>query len=195
MRYPRKTTKVLLLTLLSFAAISCKNAKEDEPAEPMSNEMHQQDNQGQNGSKTNENQEVAMTLENYLAIKDALVKDDQEAAAEAGSKLAKELEEFDKEEYSSTEQQELTDIIEDAKEHAEHISESPIAHQREHFDILSKDMIDMIAITGTNRKLFQAYCPMYNDNKGAQWLSSEEEIQNPYMGTKMPGCGKVQKEL
>ena len=53
----------------------------------------------------------------------------------------------------------------------------------------------MIAITGTDKKLYQDFCPMYNNNKGAQWLSTTEEIKNPYFGSKMMGCGKVQKEI
>ncbi|WP_373056669.1 DUF3347 domain-containing protein [Zunongwangia sp. H14] len=192
-----KIASLILITGMSFGAISCKNSNDkEEPAEPISNEMHQEGTDGsETVSKNGSNQAAANVLGNYLNIKNALVKDDQEAAANAGGRLAESLGEFNKASYSSEEQQELTDIIEDAKEHAEHISESAIAHQREHFDILSKDMIDMIAITGTNRKLYQAYCPMYNDNKGAQWLSTEKEIQNPYMGSKMPGCGEVQKEI
>lgn len=197
MKNLRKTTSFILITVMSIGAISCKNNTEkDDAAEPMSNEMHQEGTTGsETVSKKGENQAAANVLDNYLDIKNALVKDDQEAAANAGGRLAESLGELNKAGYSSAEQQELTDIIEDAKEHAEHISESPIAHQREHFDLLSKDIIDMIAITGTNRTLYQAYCPMYNDNKGAQWLSTEKEIQNPYMGSKMPGCGKVQKEI
>ena len=92
-------------------------------------------------------------------------------------------------------QKELKDIIEDATEHAEHIEKSPIDHQREHFDVLSKDMIDLIAITGTEEKLYQDFCPMYNNNKGAQWLSATKEIKNPYYGAKMMSCGSVQKEI
>ena len=191
-----KIASLILITGMSFGAISCKNSNDkDEPAEPISNEMHQEGTDGSEKVRDGENQSAANVLSNYFDIKNALVKDDQEAAANAGGRLAESLVEFNKASYSSEEQQELIDIIEDAKEHAEHISESPIAHQREHFDILSKDLIDMIAITGSNRKLYQAYCPMYNDNKGAQWLSSEKEIQNPYMGSKMPGCGEVQKEI
>ena len=89
----------------------------------------------------------------------------------------------------------MKDIIEDATEHAEHIEKSPIDHQREHFDVLSKDMIDLIAITGTEEKLYQDFCPMYNNNKGAQWLSATKEIKNPYYGAKMMSCGSVQKEI
>jgi hypothetical protein len=105
------------------------------------------------------------------------------------------LENFDKGKFDEAQQGELTDIIEDAKEHAEHISESAIDHQREHFDTLSKDVIDLIAITGTERTLYQDFCAMYNDNKGAQWLSATKEIKNPYYGSKMMTCGSVQKQI
>ncbi|HBR54828.1 MAG TPA: hypothetical protein DEA82_11870, partial [Flavobacteriaceae bacterium] len=95
--------------------------------------------------------------------------------------------------YSDSEQQELKDIIEDATEHAEHISESDMAHQREHFKILSKDVTDMVAITGTEMKIYEQFCPMYDNNKGGAWLSMNEEIRNPYFGDKMLKCGKVQR--
>ena len=85
------------------------------------------------------------------------------------------------------------DIIDDAKEHAEHISRSEMDHQREHFKTLSKDIIDLVAITGTETTLYQQFCPMYD--KGSAWLSKEKEIKNPYYGSKMLSCGKVQKEI
>ncbi|MDX1585464.1 MAG: DUF3347 domain-containing protein, partial [Balneolaceae bacterium] len=43
--------------------------------------------------------------------------------------------------------------------------------------------------------LFLQYCPMAIDGKGATWLSTTREIQNPYMGQKMPGCGETKSEL
>ena len=81
-------------------------------------------------------------------------------------------------------------VIETAKEHAEHIAKSEMDHQREHFKSLSIDMIDMVAITGTPNTLYQQFCPMYD--KGSAWLN---EIRNPYYGSKMLKCGKVQKEI
>ncbi|MDR6301741.1 hypothetical protein GGR31_002411 [Mesonia maritima] len=186
------------MTLVTLTAMSCKDGKKEGAAEPMSNEMHQEDGNNQDGSKQMANAGSNASdaiIDNYLKIKNALVADNQEKAAEAGGNLVADFDDFDKASYSSEEQQELTDIIEDAKEHAEHISESPMEHQREHFDILSKDIIDMIAITGTDKKLYQDFCPMYNDNKGAQWLSASKEIKNPYYGSKMMGCGEVQKEI
>jgi len=88
---------------------------------------------------------------------------------------------------------ELKDIVEDAVEHAEHISESDIAHQREHFKVLSKDVIDMVAITGAEMKLYEQFCPMYDG--GTAWLSTKEEVRNPYYGSQMLKCGKVQREI
>ena len=112
-----------------------------------------------------------------------------------GATLASTLGSFDASSYSDNEQQELKDILEDAIEHAEHISESDMAHQREHFKILSKDVTDMVAITGTEMKIYEQFCPMYNNNEGGAWLSMNEEIRNPYFGDKMLKCGKVQREI
>ena len=132
-------------------------------------------------------------LNDYFNLKDALVADDNAKAKNLGGVLAKSLKAFDTSKYSGNEQSELNDIIEDATEHAEHISESDIAHQREHFKVLSKDITDMVAITGTEVRLYEQFCPMYDG--GTAWLSTKEEVRNPYYGSKMLKCGKVQREI
>ena len=83
--------------------------------------------------------------------------------------------------------------MEDAIEHAEHISESDIKHQREHFKVLSKDVTDMVAITGTQVKLYEQFCPMYDG--GTAWLSKEEKVINPYFGSAMLTCGEVKQVI
>lgn len=35
------------------------------------------------------------------------------------------------------------------------------------------------------------HCPMANNNKGADWLSKEKEIRNPYFGSLMLNCGEL----
>ena len=114
-------------------------------------------------------------------------------SAEASSKLIGSFKAFDREAYTSEQQMELIEIIEDATEHAEHIVKSPIDHQREHFKTLSIDITDMVAITGTANTLYEQFCPMYDN--GSTWLSTSDEIKNPYLGSKMVTCGKVQKEI
>ena len=51
----------------------------------------------------------------------------------------------------------------------------------------------MVGITGTETKLFQQFCPMYD--KGSSWLSMSKDIKNPYYGSKMLACGRIEKEF
>ena len=132
-------------------------------------------------------------LWDYFNLKDALVNDDSTEASQAGSKLIKSLKAFNRKTYEGMQQMELIEIIADATEHAEHIVKSPIDHQREHFKTLSKDMSDLLAITGTANTLYEQFCPMYD--KGSTWLSTNKEIKNPYYGSKMLKCGSVKKQI
>ena len=143
-------------------------------------------------NKINDSKAEAI-LSDYFSLKDALVGDDTKKAAQAGTKLVATLKAFDMSSYNKEEQKELSDVIEDATEHAEHIAKSAIDHQREHFKTLSKDVTDMVTITGTKNTLYQQFCPMYD--KGSAWLSTSNEVRNPYYGSKMLKCGKVQKEI
>ncbi len=68
--------------------------------------------------------------------------------------------------------------------------------KRLNFVFLSTVMVKSVKAIGyDNQKLYVDYCPMANNNKGAYWLSQVKEIQNPYLGQKMPTCGEVKKEL
>ncbi len=129
----------------------------------------------------------------YLQIKDALVADNKEAAAKAGGMLVLAVTNFDATSYSSA--KELSGILEDAKTQAEQISHSQLEVQRAHFERLSDDMVDLIGFMGTEKTLYQDYCPMANNNRGAHWLSTGREIKNPYFGSKMMKCGSIQREL
>ena len=143
--------------------------------------------------KKNKDAKAEAILTGYFNLKDALVADDTKKAAEVASKLVVSFKDFDRNAYTGTQQMELIEIINDAKEHAEHIAKSEISHQREHFKTLSKDITDMIVISGTANTLYEQFCPMYD--KGSAWLSTSKEVRNPYYGSKMLKCGKVQKEI
>lgn len=135
------------------------------------------------------------TLNTYLYLKDALVDEDSESAAEAGDDLSREMKDFKTDSYDKTDQEKLQKIIEDAAKNAQFISESSIDVQRHHFETLSQNMIELIDITGTSKKLYLVYCPMSNDDKGVQWLSDYKEIKNPYFGSEMIDCGEIQREF
>ncbi|MEO6682074.1 MAG: DUF3347 domain-containing protein [Ginsengibacter sp.] len=140
---------------------------------------------------------VGGLLQVYLKMKNDLAKDDDKAAADAGRQMFKMLNDFDKSSLKEADTNAFDDIAEDAKEHAQHIGmkEGNIKHQREHFDVISKDMYDLVKKYGAGQKIYVDFCPMYNDNKGATWLSETTEIQNPYFGKEMYTCGEVKEVL
>jgi hypothetical protein len=197
MKQSKLTLGIVAIAFITLTTVSCKDSKTE-------NTTHSEMSADDDNSKMNhdgEDMEMAMSgngssqtvLNDYFSLKDALVADDNAKAKGLGATLATTLGKLDISKYTDTQKADLKDIIEDAVEHAEHISESDIAHQREHFKVLSKDITDMVAITGTENTLYQQFCPMYDS--GSSWLSMSEDIKNPYYGSKMLTCGKVQKEI
>lgn len=182
-----KNLKMSIAAVL-LLAVSFTNAQEKEKM----NHDHA-DMKMDHSKMMNQKSDAKAILSDYFNLKDALVGDDTKKAAQSGAKLVASLKAFEMDSYTKAQQEELADIIEDATEHAEHISESAIDHQREHFKTLSKDVTDMVAITGTKRTLYEQFCPMYD--KGSAWLSTSNEVKNPYYGSKMLKCGKVQKTI
>ncbi len=140
---------------------------------------------------------VSSLLQIYLKMKNDFAKDDDKGAAGAGNQMLKAFNDFDKSSVKEADKKAFDDITDDAKEHAEHIGMNAgnIKHQREHFDMLSKDMYDLVKKFGAGEKIYVDFCPMYNNNKGATWLSETKEIKNPYFGKEMDTCGILQEEL
>ncbi len=69
-------------------------------------------------------------------------------------------------------------------------SAADIESQRIAFSALSDEMAVLVAGNLKSGMIYKDYCPMALDG-GAYWLSSEEEIRNPYFGIKMLKCGSV----
>jgi hypothetical protein len=136
-------------------------------------------------------------LASYLQMKNAFAKDNDKDAASAGKEMVKAFEKFDKTSLTAGQTKTFGDIQDDAKEHAEHIGANAgnIKHQREHFDMLSQDIYQLVKAFGAGQTLYYDHCPMYNDHKGADWISETKDIKNPYLGQSMPSCGSVKEEL
>ncbi len=143
------------------------------------------------------NSGIKAVIDHYLHIKNALAQDNGKEAANGGKALADAFAIFDQSSLTTVQKKTYNDIVSDAKEHAEHIgmNADKIAHQREHFETLSKDLYDLVKIFPAQQVLYKDYCPVYNDGKGATWMSETKQIKNPYLGKKMPTCGKVKEEI
>lgn len=148
-------------------------------------------------TSANQTASVDEVVNAYLKLKNALTTDNGNDAADAGKQLSEAMQKVDEASFNSDQKKVYDDVKDDINEHAEHISTNggKIAHQREHFDMLSKDMYDLVKTFKPSKTLYQDHCPMYNDGKGANWLSEVKEIKNPYLGKKMPDCGTVKEEI
>ena len=144
---------------------------------------------------TQKNETTTPIINAYLLIKNGLVSDNNGTAKKGAKMLLNAITKFDMSKLTEAQHKNYMDIIADTKENAEHISDSPLEHQREHFVSLSIDINDLVTLLGTSKTLYKDYCPMAADNKGASWLSETKEISNPYLGSKMPTCGTVQKQI
>lgn len=206
--------KKVFLSLAVAAVLLSSCGKEQTQENADHNMMGHGENNGHEGMNTHEGMATMMShasldgpvrksdkaaaiLDSYLAIKDALASDNSAQAATSSEAMVKAFAGFDRASLDEKQQASFDKIVEDAREHAENIGENSgkIDHQREHFDALSQDMMNLIAVTGSDRTLYQNHCPMHNDNKGANWLSVSEEIENPYYGSKMLTCGTMENEI
>lgn len=204
--------KILFISvaLLSLVFVAC-NSNENQKAENHDIDSMKKDTAGQTHSEddksiktvtatyTNVDPKIAASIKeivnHYLHVKNALANDNAEEAARGSEAIYAAMGKMDKSLFAAGQKKIYEDNEDDLKEHAEHISKSKIDHQREHFSMMSEDVYALAKAFGGGKTLYHDHCPMYNDNKGAMWLSETLEIRNPYMGSKMPECGKVEEKI
>ena len=136
-------------------------------------------------------------INGYLKIKNALANDKSKEATTAANDFAKAISATNSSKIDSKLADKYTTITESAKKQADLIvsNDGKIAEQRTHFAVLSKDITNLLATFGTDKKLYQDYCPMYNEGKNGYWISEIKEIRNPYYGSEMLSCGGMIKEI
>lgn len=132
----------------------------------------------------------------YFALKDALVLDDGVTASNKAKELFKAIDKVPMDKMTSAQHtvwmKYMTKLSYDA-EHIKGVTETE--HQREHFSSLSKNMFEVMKVIKPAYSVYLDHCPMYNDGKGANWISKESVIKNPYYGSKMLTCGKTTETL
>ena len=133
----------------------------------------------------------------YLELKNALVETDKDAASLSADMLLKSISEIDMKLIKGEAHIYWMEQLNSLKSHGESIKNSnEIEKQRDQFDFLSQAMINTLKAFGTADKTYYIqYCPMAKDNQGADWISTESQIRNPYFGDKMMKCGSVKLEL
>lgn len=129
-------------------------------------------------------------LQDYIDVKDALVEDDLQQAREEASHMLERFNAVAEEELNRPMYRQLQSTI------AEVANAQNIDSQRKSFHELSNHMYLMAQEKDfTEQTLYWQHCPMAMENMGANWLSLEEQVQNPYMGQEMPRCGRVEETI
>ncbi len=186
--------------VIAITASACNSGSNTSEKSEKKNDTTMNNNNSSNSSNntyTKVDGSMKEMVTQYLQMKNALANDNGKDAASAGNAFVESMGKMEKNSLTSEKKKKWDDLSDDAKEMAEHIGKNAdkLEHQREHFDMLSKDMYDMVETFGAGQTLYQDFCPMYNNNKGATWLSETKEIKNPYMGKKQPTCGSVKEEI
>ena len=132
--------------------------------------------------------EFNKALPSYLKMKDALVASDAGQVSAFAKATSKKLKEISTSDLGKMEKQHLTKSIEMLDAIA---TNDNLENQRAHFVILNKNIVPIAMNIENSTNYYVQKCPMANNNKGAVWLSTEEEIKNPYYGDAMLTCGSV----
>ena len=141
----------------------------------------------------------------YIALKDALVASDWPAAEAAANDLEAAVAGADMGAMGDFHQPWMDYAVPLQRAAKEVAISGNLEDAREAFAELTPAMVAAVRglrgngegapLPSGGHKLYVQHCPMAFDNAGADWVSDEAQIRNPYFGDAMLTCGKVTEEL
>lgn len=155
--------------------------------------MGNHDMNGQAGhSMAQKSNELQTVFDSYFEVKDALVATDESAASAKSKALLSAIDAVKMDKLEMDVHMVWMKVLTDLKADSKNIAAAKdIAKQRSLFISLSKNMYEMMKISKTATPTYYQFCPMANNGKGANWLSKESAVKNPYYGSMMLSCGKT----
>jgi len=141
--------------------------------------------------------QLQTAYDEYIKLKDNLIKSDAELSKNSALNLYKALQKIDMKLLANNEahiQWMMLNKTLISSSNAIANSEN-IKIQRKQFKILSEHFILAVQSFGINEISYKQYCPMADSDKGAYWLSKEKQVLNPYFGDMMLKCGEVKQEI
>lgn len=119
----------------------------------------------------------------YVVLKDALVKSDSANAQKSAAQLQTSLAAYKGCEPTAAVAGKIS-------------ASNNLVSQRKDFTVLSADLIALLKGAEIEKgTIYIQHCPMANKGDGGDWLSTEKEIKNPYYGNEMLECGRVAEEI
>jgi len=137
-------------------------------------------------------------LKDYFDLQAALAGDDYRSAKKAGEKFTSALKRMDMTLLKGDAHRIWMEILVLLNKGADTTTPAPdMETLRKGFESLSIGMAGAVERLGVEIKgpVFELFCPMAFNNKGAPWLQQDKEIRNPYFGAAMFTCGEVRRQL
>lgn len=174
-----KLNVIVAAAVLSAALTACNQVKTSETAQ----QAPQDSVKTEKVNVDLKDSALGAVYSSYNNLNSALIKSDNKAAQKEAAVLADRLKTVDGCENTARIAQKIA-------------ASSNISKQREDYSLLSSDLIALFKNAEiTSGTLYVDYCPMANDGKGAYWLASNSEINNPYFGDEMLNCGEVKEKI
>jgi len=134
---------------------------------------------------------LAPVITKYFRLQEALVKSDAKQATAMAAELQKAIGSVDMASLEAGEHSAWMQTKEKLSGDAAGIAKSQdLKKQRQLFSTLSENLYTLAKAADLPQSVYYNNCPMFNDGKGANWLSEEKAIKNPYYGSQMLTCGK-----
>lgn len=142
-------------------------------------------------------EQITAVVDSYLKLKDNLVASDAAKVQADAKAVVAAAEKVNVSALQGEQKAFAEEKLGEVKQSASKIAEATdLPAQRGQLELLSEATFALTKAFGpTNQKLYYQHCPMAMDNQGAYWLSSNQEIRNPYFGEQMLKCGSTEEVL
>lgn len=159
-------------------------------------ETHHQNHHATANEKAALSTDLSPVFGAYFLMKDAFVGSDGKLTSAHATKMLQHINTVDMSKLSQRSHEVWMKVLPKVKDDTQHIATMhQLAHQREHFLQLSENMALLMKSSKLDQPVYILHCPMANDGKGADWISTEAVTKNPYYGSKMLSCGSVKEEI
>ena len=133
----------------------------------------------------------------YIILKNAFVQSDEKKVKQASQDVLQALSKMDMKLLTGEAMTQWMGLSVNLNNQIKQIASSDdLDSQRKAFSIFNDSFYKVVKTFGLMGKtVYYQFCPMFNNGKGAYWLSEIEDIRNPYYGESMLTCGETKETL
>lgn len=141
-----------------------------------------------------QNDPLDPVFNSYFLLKDALVASDAALATTRATAMQQAIAEVEMQALAHDVHLMWMEVMKPLADQAGTIANAKeLAAQRKAFAELTEPMEQLVKVAPRDTPVHVAHCPMYAG--GADWLSLEKPIKNPFYGNKMLACGSVTETI